>query len=633
MYYYSRTWGDPDWVAPIRAAQSLGLFAGHPADHCRDGADFFAELPAPRARSRPGWRVPRSPSGSPVLLLGWIDNIDDLRAELGLNGTPEQVYGAAVDRWGLDADRHVVGEYATLMVQPNGCIRLARSPWCSFPLFFHLGKHGFMACSIPRPLFAAGLEKRLRPEAVERLIAFEFQDGQQTQFEGLELVPGGRILTVTRDSWSTHEWYDPLAIPAIRFKRDEEYVEAANAMLAEAVGKTLQLVKKPAMTLSGGLDSSIVCDELLRQLPASQRLTSITFVPVPEWDGKTLPSLFGDDGPYVREFLRTHDRIDPIFVDNQDFDFLSFSKEMFLGGDAGHPSQVMGMVHAGVSVAARDAGCDWVLSAGMGNMTFSQEAPWAPAEFFRTLRWRQLWHTAANRLDDPRPIWRRMVAMGMMPNLPETLRWKIRDFVHQNENTEATTNPYLDPAGMLAAKLKVRNASQNITDLDFYTSRERLIRNAYDVWWRGDEARLGAWQVFGTRGRDVLSYRPFIELCLGMPTEQFTRNGERRRLARRMGVGRLPEAQRTEVRHGDHIVDWHARMTPMVPRLREEVRQIAEHPQLGALLDTKAMLRDLDNWPVEAPTDIYSVTRLRFALPAMAYVRRFVDFETGRNPQ
>lgn len=568
-----------------------------------------------------------------MLFLGWIDNIDELRAELGLNGSVEQVYGAAVDRWGQDADRHVVGEYAALMAQPDGAIRLSRSPWCSFPLLFHHGPHGFMACSIPRPMFAAGLDKRLRQDAVERLVAFEFSCGDHGQFEGLEVVPGGRILTVTQRGWTTHEWYDPLAIPEIRFKRDEDYVEAANAMLAEAVGKALRVASKPAVTLSGGLDSSIVADEMLRQMPPGQRLTSITFVPIAEWDGRTLPSLFGDDGPNVREFLRTHDRIDPIFVDNRDFDFLSFSNEQFMGSDCGLPGRVMGLVHTGVQVAARDAGCDWLFSAGMGNLTFSQEAPWAPAEFFRTLRWRQLYRTLGARLDDPRPMWRRFVAMGLLPNLPEQLRWKIRDLVHRGERTEATTNPYLDPDGPLAAKLQLRNANQNITDLDFYTSRERLIRNAYDVWWRDGESGLGVQQVFGVRGRDVLSYRPFIELCLGMPTEQFTRNGERRRLARRMGIGRLPEAQRTEVRHGDHLVDWHARMTPMVPQLREEVRQIAEHPQLGELLDTAAMLRDLDNWPAEAPTDIHSVSRLRFALPAMAYVRRFVDFETGRNPQ
>ncbi|WP_374529791.1 asparagine synthase-related protein [Novosphingobium sp.] len=637
MYFYSRTWGDPEWAAPFRAAQSLGLFAGHAADSCQDqtdfGSDYFAELPTPRAPVRKGWRVARSPSGQAVLLIGWIDNLEELSAQLGISGTPERIYGAAVERWGPEADRHIVGEYASLITLGDGAVRLARSPWCSFPLFYHLGRHGLMACSIVRPMFAAGLEKRLRASEVDRLLAFEYPDGEHSQFEQIEQVPGGAVVTLRREGVASYAYYDPLAIPQIRFRRDEDYVEAANAMLAESVAKALKLARKPAVTLSGGLDSAMVCDEMLRQMPAGQKLTSITFVPMDEWSGRTVNSLFGSDRPYVEEFIRTHPGLDPIFTDNRDVDFLTLSDQQFMAANNGSPARVMGFVHTGVSVAAREAGCDWLFSAGIGNLTFSQEAPWAAAEFFRTLQWGELVRLQANRIDDPRPLWRRVIAGGVMPNLPPALRWAVRDLVHRGQETSSITNPYLALDGALAAKLKHRNAEHNISDLDFFQSRERLIRNVYDLWWRGGESGLGQQQIHGIQGRDVLGYRPFIELCLGMPTDQFVRRGEKRFLARRMAVGRLPEAQRTERRHGDHVTDWHERMTPMLPRLREEVEQIAAHPELGALLDTKAMLRDLDNWPAEAPTDINTVSRLRFALPAMAYIRRYLDFETGRNPQ
>lgn len=636
MFFFSRIWGDPDWVAPSRAAQSLGLFAGHAADSCHEqsgfGADFHAELPAPRAPARKGWRVSRSPSGLAVLLLGWIDNLEELSDRLGVTGTPERVYGAAVERWGQDADRHVVGEYATLVTLSDGTVRMARSPWCSFPLFYHLSSHGLLACSILRPLFAAGLEKKLRLRELDRLLAFEFPDGEQSQFEGIDQVPGGTVVTLRRSGASTHAYYDPLAIPTVRFRRDEDYVEAANAMLSEAVAKAMKIAKKPAVTLSGGLDSAMVCDEMLRQLPAGQKLTSITFVPLEEWGGRTVDSLFGSDRPYVEEFIRTHPGLDPIFTDNRGIDFLTLSDQQFLAADNGSPARVMSFVHTGVSIAAREAGCDWVFSAGIGNLTFSQEAPWAAAEFFRTLRWGELTRLCANRIDDPRPLWRRVAASGIMPNLPSALRWRIRAAVHRGQETSATTNPYLAAEGRLAAKRKHRNADRGIAELDFFHSRERLIRDVYDLWWRGGESGLGQQQIHGLRARDVLSYRPFVELCLGMPTDQFVRRGEKRYLARRMAMGRLPEPQRRERRHGDHVTDWHERMTPMLERLREEVRQIALHPELGHLLDTKAMQRDLDNWPAEAPTDIGTVTRLRFALPAMAYVRRYLDFETGRNP-
>ena len=100
---------------PERAAASLGIFAGHPADWERCGTDFAAELPSPRAARRPGWTAARSPAGHPVLLAGWIDNRTELEAELGTGPCdPARLYAAAVERWGIDADRRVIGNYAAL---------------------------------------------------------------------------------------------------------------------------------------------------------------------------------------------------------------------------------------------------------------------------------------------------------------------------------------------------------------------------------------------------------------------------------------------------------------------------------------------------------------------------------------
>lgn len=636
MFFFSRQLREADWIAPERGAQSLGLFAGHPADSHGEitqfGKDFYAELPGPRAPARRGWRVRRTPEGAAVLLLGWIDNLDELSARLGSSGSAEQVYGAAVARWGAEADRHVIGEYASLTVLPDGRIRMARSPWASFPLFYQLGASGFAACSILRPLFAAGLDKRLRSEAIDRLIAFELSSSDQSRFAGIDIVPGGTVVTVAGQQIAQYSYYDPADIPQVRFRHDADYVAAANEMLGTAVRHALAPATRPAVTLSGGLDSPILADEVLRQLPGDARLTTITFEPLDEWSGQGVPLYFSDERRYIDQFLAMHPRIDPIFTQNRDVDFLSDSEQLFLASDAGHPARVIGMVHTGVMHAARHAGVDWLLTGGLGNFTISEDAPWAPAEFFRRLRWGELVRHAATRLDDPRPLWRRIAASGIMPNLPPGLRRSIRG-LKRRADSDAGTNPYIARGGRLAQKRLITQAQDNMAATEINRTRRELVRAAYSGMSRGNEIGLGSNQLYGFQSRDVFAYRPLIELCLGMPTDQFVRRGERRWLARRMAVGRLPEAQRTELRHADHLVDWHERMTPMLPQLRAEIAQIAQNPEMAGLVDTAAMLRDLDQWPATAPTDIETVTRLRFALPAMIYVRRFIDFETGRNPQ
>jgi asparagine synthase (glutamine-hydrolysing) len=634
MIFLLNEWNGPSGLDAARAASSLGLFVGAPANRETLLNGAVAELPLRHRRVLPGWRAQRSPGGCVVLLSGWIDNVDDLSQELGIEGSAERLYGAAVERWGDNADSHVIGEYATVVVQPDGAVRLARSPWAGFPLFYRNDADALIACSIPRPLFAAGVPKELRASAIERLVSFEMPEDDRSMFEGIDMVSSGTVITIRRGSVSINRWYDPDAIAPVRFARDEDYVEAANALLAKAVKAALAYAKKPAIGLSGGLDSPVVCDEVLRQLPEGQRLTAITFVPLPDWDGQGNPYYFSSDRPNVEAFAKMHPNLDTVFVANEGIDFTDRAEQMFMAADAGYPAQVMGSVHNGVLDAARERGCDVLIAADMGNATFSTEAPWAYGEFFRKGRFVELWKLAASRWMDPRPMWRRVLALGLMPNLPRRLRDAIRDRVHGRDADLRLVNQYLSESGALATKLRERNLrGGGIASSQNMLSQRSAAREMYDTMWIGSEIAHGVSQVFGIVVRDVTSYRPFIEFCMGLPTDQFVRGGQTRWLARRMAQGRMPEAQRLERRQGEHNVDWHARLTPRVPELREEVRKIAEHPYLGGVIDTGRMLYDLDNWPETAIDDVVLIDRLRFMLPAVVYVRQFVDFTSGRNPQ
>lgn len=637
MLFFSRRYSSACKLEPERGAVSLGLFAGRAADSWLDQQpgfqDFYAELPAPRAATRRDWRPYRSPSGVTCLVVGWIDNCAELAGQLGCPQSDAAVYAAAVERWGDGADSRIIGEYAALCALPDGSVRLARSPWSSFPLFYYRLGPDLAVSSIPRPLFASGAPRKLHPGAIDLLLSFELPDPTTSQFEGIEVVPGGTIVHLKDVSERRFGWYDPVAISQVRFAHDDDYVEAAADKLAEATRHALARSTRPAISLSGGLDSATVCDEAWRQTGTAKPLFACTFVPVKGWHGKAIPPMFADDRDHVEAFLQMHPGLDHRFVDNCNSAYDTWLDQLLLAGDAAYPAAALGFVHFGVYAAARDRGCDWLLGAGMGNLAFSSEAPWAAAEFFRTGKWGRLIDLARGNLDDPRPLWRRFIAMGLMPNLPASIRTALRSIVHRGRDTTFVTNPYLSPYGRLAAQRSHANARRNISDLDFFGPRERMIRNAYDMSWQGGEAGHAVEQVFGIRHRDVMAYRPLLELVLGMPTEQFVQGSTRRHLARRVAKGRLPERQRLEPRHGDHLPDWQARMAPGLDRLREEGRLIAGHPELSGLLDSTAMLADLENWPSAPVTDLRTATRLRFALPAMAMIRRFVDFETGRNPE
>jgi asparagine synthase (glutamine-hydrolysing) len=633
MFFFAREWAGPTPFEFIRAPSSMGLFAGHPADYCIADGDFFSELPAPRAPLRRGWKVGRSPGGMAVLLAGWLDNPREVAAKLNIHSdNPAILYGAAVERWGDQADREIIGDYAALVCLPDGTVRLSRSPFCSKSIFWHATPDALLVSSIPRPLFAAGVPKRLRSEAVDALLCMELPDPNHSMFEGVRTVPTGTVALISRGSSSQVSWYDPLAIPSIRFPRDEDYIEAANALLAEAVGKAMAGAQKPGMTLSGGLDSSLVCAEALRQMPGGKRLTSFTFQPIAEWKGRVAAHKFGSDRPYVEAFAAMHPNLDPVFVDNRGIGFDDRAEQVFLACDAGYPARVLGSVYHGPLDAAREHGCDWLLFASLGNATISCDAPWASAEFFRRGQWRQLWQLAANRLNDPRPMWRRIASHGAMPNMPPPMQNIIRRLMRTGRDVDKSANFLLNPNGRLGEFRREDRISKNIMSWHTGSTQADFIRRQYYTMGLGAETADGYEQVFGVRMRDVTAYRPLMEFCFGLPTGQFVRDGESRWLARRMAVGKMPEAQRTNRLYGEHNTDWHERMTPRVDEFRQQVRSIANHPELGPLVDTDQALALLDNWPELAPDDADAAAQLRFFLPAVLYIARYVDHMTGRNP-
>lgn len=614
-----------DWAGLDAIAPSLGLFAGHPADCERCDSSMFAQLRTPRAQPQRGWRAPRSPAGWPVLLEGWIDNAAELVAELGFDpaSCPAKLFGAAVERWGEAADSRIVGTYAAIVALPDGALRLSRSPWSTRPLFYHAGDDMVMACSIPRPLFAAGLPKRLRSDALDSLLHLELPDEEHSLFEGIELVPQGSVVTLRRNKRAVARWYDPLDLTAVRFQRDNDYVEAARELLSRSVAGAISRARKPAIALSGGLDSALVCSETLSQLSETQRLPSFTFHPIDKWDGRVPAHNFGDDRPWVREFAAMHPRLDPYLVDNHGIGFDDRIDQMFLACDAGYPARVSGSVYHGVYAAAAAQGCDWLLIADAGNISYSSEAPWAMSEFADAGKLRAMRALAKCNRFDSRPPWQRVLIAAANARLPALWRSRLSALIHPGRPRDRFANPFLSDDNP-RHRPGIINQSES-------ESREGAILANYRAAGSGNEMVHSFEQVFGIRQCDAAAYRPLIEFCFSLPAEQFNGDGQTRWLARRMARGRLPEAQRLNPKYGRHNVDWHARLTPRLPELRAQIEAIARDPELANRIDTGSMLDVLDKWPASTPSDLDVQNRLQFFLPATLYVARFVNYVSGRN--
>jgi asparagine synthase (glutamine-hydrolysing) len=359
----------PDQLSRLseRLAASLCAGIGGHAGAARIDCLHFAFRPmrssAALARS---WRPALLPGGRIAVFHGYLDNQAAIAAELGVRSdSADHLYGLAVERWGDEADRRIVGEYCALLVDPAArTVRLSRSPLRAPPLYYVDDGGLVAAASVPRALFAAGVEQRLNERRVADSALLNFTDREASWFEGVHRVPRGCIVELQPGRRrALREYYDLLACPDVRMASDADYLARAGELLDEGVRACMAGFRKPGATLSGGLDSPQVAVRALAALPPDQRLPTFTFHPEQGWDGRVEPAMVGDERPFVEAMAAMHPRLEPHFTANAGIEHDHRWTDFFhLMGGA--PSGLANMyVFHGLFSAAAKEGCDVLLLA------------------------------------------------------------------------------------------------------------------------------------------------------------------------------------------------------------------------------------------------------------------------------
>ncbi|HYC95814.1 MAG TPA: asparagine synthase-related protein, partial [Sphingomicrobium sp.] len=250
----------------------------------------FAHRPlrSSSAASR-AWRPSTLPSGRIGLFQGYFDNAAEIAAQLGTSSDDlNRLYGLAVERWGRGAEQRIIGDYCSLLADPgNSTVRLSRSPLRAPPLYYFHGEHLTAAASVPRALFASGVETRVNEARIADIAMRNFSDEEASAFEGVLQVPLGSIVELAHgEPRDLDQWYDLLGLPFQEVTSDAAVIARAGELLDEGIRACLGRFGRPGATLSGGLDSSQVAVRALAAIPSGERLPTFTFHPEPGFDGR-----------------------------------------------------------------------------------------------------------------------------------------------------------------------------------------------------------------------------------------------------------------------------------------------------------------------------------------------------------
>jgi len=582
------------------------------------------------------WRPAELADGKFAVFHGYFDNAADIAAELGAVAADRAtLYALAVERWGDQTESRVIGEYCAVIADPNNSrIRLVRSPLRAPPLYYFQDEQLAAAASVPRALFAAGVDRRLNEVHVADSALINFTDQQASWFEEVYRVPLGSVVEMDRGRMPrVRQVYDLLALPDVRMESDAAYIARAGELLDEGVRACLAGARRPGATLSSGLDSPQVAVRALAALPESQLLPTFTFHPEDGFDGRSEPGKLANERPFVEAFAAMHPRLQPHFTANEGYEH-DYRWGDFFHLMGGAPSGLCNMyVFHGLFAEASKQGCDLLLLAEWGNYTFSDKGDWAFVEYLLKGRWRQLWLALSRQQNQHRSLPWRFFARIVLPLLPNFL-WRMVMTIAQPgrkslmELMQPLSREYRKSSGV------ERRLKDSGILLERYQPWNR--RHAQALLFQNNEAEgseiyQAFEQMYDLPQRDPLAYRPFVEFCFGLPVEMFLRDGTMRWLAKEMAKDIMPEEQRANRRNGRWDADWLLRVRRRRGDYLAEIDRLAGDKRLAAMLDLPRMREALENLPEETELDPQKYFSAEFAVPRGLLTARFIQWVEGRN--
>ena len=561
-----------------------------------------------------------------------LDNREELAAALGR--APSDVDGRSdaallldcLVRWGERAVDRLAGDFAFACWDGiRQTLMLARDYRGNRPLYFHRGNGMIAVASMPKGLHALA-EVPYAPDlqtSAEFLMLLPAID-TPSFWQGIERVPPGTILSVTRSAIGARRYWEP-ARPD-RGARPRDYVEGMRHHLDQAVSARLRGADHAVGAhLSSGWDSAAVAATAARLLTGRGSVTGFTAVPEPGHAPIEDRWRFADEAPLAARTAALYPNLDHVLIrtggaspiETIDRDFFLFEQPLLNRCNLPWAFNIFD--------EAKRRGIGVVLTGEMGNMSISYAGREYLPQLLAEGRLVELARVGRALLAQRSTNWRGLIAQTLLPFLPPT----IGDALRQRrwpQASDAVAHTGLSRDAFRAFDLEERARARGM-DL-----RHRPWRDghAMRLWALGRhdpgnyyKGYLAGW---GIDQRDPTSDRRLVDYMLSVPMAEFVADGRFRSLPRRALADRLPPEVLDEPRKGLQAADWHLGVDAARAALRDELDRIGACAPASSFLDVdrlSALIRDwpTGGWGAADVTRDYRVAMLR-SISVGHFVRR-----------
>jgi asparagine synthase (glutamine-hydrolysing) len=570
-----------------------------------------------------------------MLFDGRIDNRSELGDILGISASelrsmPDSMIALRLfDRCGERAFERIVGVFAIIIVDlQDGRLLCARDHMGLRVLHYHRSAGRFAVATVPEALFALSWVPRIlnKEKLADNLVGL-WGNHEATYYQDVFRVLPGFTVHVRGPTFSKHQFWDPEGIADVRFTNDHDYVEAFKECLNEAVRARLRSCRPPCATITGGLDSSSIAVIAADILAASgNRLNTFTAVPEAGFARQELRGRYFDETPYVRQIAEVNRNIRPHFI-TQSSDPIP-EKIADVIRKSGLPGGTLNSLW-GVDMfaAARSAGHNVMLAGEMGNDTMSYHGWGLFTELLLAGRWLRLF--AEIRSSGYR--WRQHVRHRLIaPLIPASL---FRGYKQWRRGGNPPWHDYALIRPEFAARSGVIDRmAREYSPFEAPIRDWRLVRiNDFRDYGEAADWYAKVRAEFGLDIRTPACDRRVVEFCIGIPEDQYLRKGRDRWLIRRAMEGRLPDIVLNQKKCGAQAADWYPRLTRERNHIAEEVKRLAENPEVASILDMQRLTAILDNWPDRQPSEYTPEEKHLLALPDALGTAYFIENLTGAN--
>jgi asparagine synthase (glutamine-hydrolysing) len=206
----------------------------------------------------------------------------------------------AYAEWGDDCASHLLGDFG-FAVWDSRRRRLfcARDRVGVRPLFYwQRGQNLVVSTDVRGVLAHPRLSKQPNEAQVAHLLANRFRDRRETLYAGVLRVPPAHTLTVESGRLSLERYWDVEVDRGTSTLDKVGYVDTLVALLSDAISCRLRARSAPTISLSGGLDSSLITAlavDSVRSSPSSPPGVTATSV--------VYPGLSCDESDYIGDVV------------------------------------------------------------------------------------------------------------------------------------------------------------------------------------------------------------------------------------------------------------------------------------------------------------------------------------------